>query len=91
MMSGAEVKIVEKMLIELIVDMALPFNMPERPSFRRFVESIQCMHSRVFPVAHRRKLISSSTAQSLQFRLWKSWLLLLFKGGIELVWQLTVG
>ena len=37
------------MLIDLIVDMALLFNMPERPSFRRFVESIQLHASKSLP------------------------------------------
>ena len=49
MISGAEVKIMEKMLIALIVDMALLFNIPERPSFRRFVESIQLHASKSLP------------------------------------------
>ena len=49
MMSGAEVKIMEKILIELIVYIALPFNIPERPSFWRFVESIQLHGSKSLP------------------------------------------
>ena len=36
-MSDAEVKTTEQMIIELIVNMASPFNITERPSFRRFV------------------------------------------------------
>ena len=48
-MSGAEVNTMEQKLIELIVDMALPFNLPERPSFRRFVESIRVNASTKLP------------------------------------------
>ena len=37
-MSDVEVKTMEQMLIELIVDTAIPFNITDRPRFRRFVE-----------------------------------------------------
>ena len=40
-MSDTEVKTMEEIIIELIVYTAIPFNITERPSFRRFLESIR--------------------------------------------------
>ena len=48
-MSDAEVKNTEQMIIELIVNMAIPFNITERPSFRQFVESIRVNASSKLP------------------------------------------
>ena len=48
-MSDAELKTMEQILIELIFDMVIPFNITEQPSFRRFVESIGVNASSKFP------------------------------------------
>ena len=52
-MSDAEVKTMEKILIEMVFDMAILFNITERPSFRRFVESIRVNASSKLLVAPR--------------------------------------
>ena len=48
-MSDDEVKTMEQMIIDLIFDMAIPFNITERPSFRQFVESIRVNASSKLP------------------------------------------
>ena len=48
-MSDTEVKTMEKIIIELIVYMAIPFNITELPSFRIFVESIRVNASNKIP------------------------------------------
>ena len=48
-MSDDELKTMEKILIELIVDMAITFNRKERLSFRRFLESIHVNASSKLP------------------------------------------
>ena len=48
-MSDAEVNTMEQMLIELIFDMVIPFNITELPSFRIFVESIRVNASNKIP------------------------------------------
>ena len=48
-MSDSKVKFIKQMLIELIVDMDIPFNIKERPRFLRFVESIHVNASSKLP------------------------------------------
>jgi hypothetical protein len=41
MLNQAELKVMEKLLLEMIVDCAMPFSVVERGTFRRFVDSLR--------------------------------------------------